>query len=783
MKNNTLKKSKKTTMKPINILLSLGLLMLLSNCGSNWDLLRQAENTEEQPLQKGTGFTHQQQTPEGAELIFTYEAGQGLQAHYQTSTMPRPQAVREYPVLHDAAGSPVRMSKLEQEEAYLLTTAGRWEVSEAGVLRYRGMKGEGGMLGDEERGTLLGAEEGTNKEEEEPKSYIEPAKMDNERDLSFCSLVIDTGFDLYQLALTQLDPGIWQVLEKGFSESLSFSPQGVTWNAVNIRRLLNLSMALKDLCEDLKNELIYDYYWYTGNQRYVRSWIRTLYRIFIPFKSSFYRTYVSEARRKQVSEFRKSYFPIEEEGVNRGLLSSCYRSCVPRVVRSRVQNFCRERLPIEEEREEAKFLRSYYVNMQAMDEQKEEFAFMDFESRLNLGFNMITIASCMMTFFKAYTSIERETETWGEFYLKNQGPMVIGINGIITLHTSLMKYCHHQKKMKLLRGELRRNEERDAAHSVFDAYEKIEEMKRAAKNGELREDFFASLSQETTREVVLNLYQLFLRGESSEFSTLPKTTLWVLFGHLTEELVKKLTEEEQAKLDRVISDLENKGLSNLLMCDYYIKKTGGGTYLGAKAWQELGVELKETDLPAVSEELLSRVKAMQTKGEQPILVLDLGKSIEELEEKFRSKGKTLLKAEYKRDKKLRSESCYKEKGGGIRWLLVPGSDHGVLPGSRDKTYENQVKYMREHYAGYEVGGARELLTLYMLHHMETGLYLFPEEGPRTYGRCKEEYQVGEWKGYRIILGASGLGGLVVPGGNDFDVNSRNGLFGFLSVSS
>ena len=218
MKFNTRNKPKQNTMKHINILLSVGLLLLLSNCGSNWDLLNQAAETEEQSSQKGGGFTHRQQTPEGAELIFSYEAGNGLQAHYQTSTMPTPQAVSEYPVLHDAAGSPMRMSKLEQEEAYLLTTAGRWEVSEAGVLRYRGMKGEGGMLGDEERGTLLGAEEGTNKEEEEPKGYIEPAKMDNERDLSFCSLVIDTGFDLYQLALTQLDPGIWQVLEKGFSE-------------------------------------------------------------------------------------------------------------------------------------------------------------------------------------------------------------------------------------------------------------------------------------------------------------------------------------------------------------------------------------------------------------------------------------------------------------------------------------------------------------------------------------------------------------------------------------
>ncbi len=62
--------SRRHFMKPITALLSLGLLLLLSNCGSNWDLLNQAAETEEQLAQKREGFTHRQDTKEIAELIF-----------------------------------------------------------------------------------------------------------------------------------------------------------------------------------------------------------------------------------------------------------------------------------------------------------------------------------------------------------------------------------------------------------------------------------------------------------------------------------------------------------------------------------------------------------------------------------------------------------------------------------------------------------------------------------------------------------------------------------------
>ena len=54
----------------------------------------------------------------------------------------------------------------------------------------------------------------------------------------------------------------------------------------------------------------------------------------------------------------------------------------------------------------------------------------------------------------------------------------------------------------------------------------------------------------------------------------------------------------------------------------------------------------------------------------------------------------------------------------------------------------------------------------MLKHIQDGTVLFPA-APETWGRCQEQYQTGDWKGYQICLGgvqassSSGFGGLVV----------------------
>ena len=74
--------------------------------------------------------------------------------------------------------------------------------------------------------------------------------------------------------------------------------------------------------------------------------------------------------------------------------------------------------------------------------------------------------------------------------------------------------------------------------------------------------------------------------------------------------------------------------------------------------------------------------------------------------------------------------------------------------------------MESTYPGYAVGGARELVTLAMLKQIQDGMVLFGQN-PDTYGRCKEEFQTGEGKGARVLLGGSskndsgGVSGLLV----------------------
>ena len=215
-------------------------------------------------------------------------------------------------------------------------------------------------------------------------------------------------------------------------------------------------------------------------------------------------------------------------------------------------------------------------------------------------------------------------------------------------------------------------------------------------------------------------------------------------------------------------------------------------YLGAEAWKKLGIkdsEAEAIEIPVLSDEMLVEIKWLQKNEQQPILFLDLGKSIEEIERLCTAKSITVLnttKQSNGYDEKLRrAETCYKATGTDCpRWLLLPGSEHGVLPGSRNKNYDNQVKHMKANYPSYEVGGARELVTLAMLKYAQDGTVLFPKE-PSTYGRCKEQYQTGKWLGLQICLGSveasssSGFGGLVVAAYHCAWLFTEHGLVCFL----
>ncbi len=1231
MKNNTRNKPEQNTMKHINILLSVGLLLLLSNCGSNWDLLNQAAETEEQSAQKRESFTHRQQTPEGAELIFSYEASKGLQAAYQTSTMPRPQAVSEYPVLHDAAGSPMRMSKLGQEEAYLLSTAGRWKVSEAGALRYRGMRGEGGMLraccGAESSSVMREEEQAGDRggrvnpsgsssgsrviarerrkvdfsltdAEEVEVSDVQQHYMQNPYEDHEIKSVQRIQNETMQTAYnSQVD------LLEARSESPVFSPK---WRAgesteVALRQKVNerlmayvasgkltlrldgakelklwhgtskaaaggimrggfASLATRDdgfygrglyfspqagyVCRTYKPEvlLLCKVCFYSAYPVAMTSDIKTLYNRhnhenysahFIPVKKrklpkevyasleprQDYRSIPSDPDKKRnyptdgeeaeadelvvfdTAQAMPLYLVNLQEGIPSSpvLLDKFRKLNLLDITREKLKNpgkvlSMEQSLEVlsncldmgEERSEEARgkdlvmFIgntgsgKSTAINyltgcdLERISKKKaglegtgkivrvkegsskpelmrighsnvsetflpdiksdEVFTYCDCPGFLDNRGAEINIANAVnikraiglarsvkVNVLINYNSLLADrgrgiletkkimSDLFGnEERLKSQlESVLIGITQVPPpsaeddeedqmdiaqlrgdfrsdklLHANSERIMTFDPLEKPIRGGLKRGEwiasikgipgighpseifssvllltdERKLREIAQELNKRIGESLRTKdykgvskhllmfnKLDRIEHAYVKGLRSEASQHITNQIHELrhgitlLMMGEdyeeaekmlgdldkmrqslskvpgcefvesgykeakrfvdyskkrkeerreqeerirkmandqekiSAQLSEMEKkqaeskrieeklesalererSSNRAELSRLREEKVEELrkleermrasTEEERKELEKEkerqrreyeerLSKMEAKQAASekqkerelaatkermkqeeeerkrkekeleRLKKEAAKSKTSGGLlevkrvlgkhYLGESAWAKLGVEVKEGDLPAVSEEMVSKVKAMQTKGEQPILVLDLGKSIEELEEKFKSKGKTLFSTRFGTDGKLRTESCYKEKEGGIRWVLLPGSDHGVLPGSRYKSYADQVKYMKEHYPGYEVGGARELLTLYMLHHMETGGYLFPEES-YTWGRCKETYQVGDWggKGWRIALGDSGLGGLVVH--DDYGVydHYHYGLFGFLSVSS
>lgn len=258
-----------------------------------------------------------------------------------------------------------------------------------------------------------------------------------------------------------------------------------------------------------------------------------------------------------------------------------------------------------------------------------------------------------------------------------------------------------------------------------------------------------------------------------------------------EEKKLRLLEEYSARTSRLNEQkkaLEEQNAALLPRRDeeqtntWELKRILGNHYLGAEAWEKLGVEAGE--LPEKKAETVSRVKEMQAKGQNPLLVLDIGMSVEKLEKLCAAQNVRIFNREWGDNEEIRREKCYQESGREKRWLLLPTSDHGVLPGTRDKSYNDQVAHMKQHYAGFEIGGLRELVNVAILSYVQNGEILFSDE-TLTYARVVEQYEVGDWKGLRITLGRNkkkidgSISGLFL--GNDGLDYFYCGLFGLLAA--
>ena len=168
--------------------------------------------------------------------------------------------------------------------------------------------------------------------------------------------------------------------------------------------------------------------------------------------------------------------------------------------------------------------------------------------------------------------------------------------------------------------------------------------------------------------------------------------------------------------------------------------------------------MNEDSLPYVSDELLTQIRVMKTQGGQPIVFLALGYSIKELEEMYiRTQSgmfrKVKLFHDDKHEQTIKQAACYTEKlPSQPYWVLINGLDHGIVPGTRNKSYQEQVNYQQDHYPDYKIGSALELIQLIILQHLQDSNAYLCANKPITYGRVIDQYQVTGPQATKVVFG-------------------------------
>lgn len=111
------------------------------------------------------------------------------------------------------------------------------------------------------------------------------------------------------------------------------------------------------------------------------------------------------------------------------------------------------------------------------------------------------------------------------------------------------------------------------------------------------------------------------------------------------------------------------------------------------------------------------------------------------------------------------------------WVLMT---RDVIPGSRNKSYDDQVRLIKEFgqkaKVSYEVPNLLEAVTSILVEHLRTGKQLY-SNNPMTYTRCHKESHI---KG-RFVVGGFAAGGLCVNCGDYYNLNADNQGIGALRI--
>ena len=120
-----------------------------------------------------------------------------------------------------------------------------------------------------------------------------------------------------------------------------------------------------------------------------------------------------------------------------------------------------------------------------------------------------------------------------------------------------------------------------------------------------------------------------------------------------------------------------------------------------------------------------------------------------------------------------------------QWMLMyvgdPSVENGVIPGSRGKTWDEQVALFNQKNNGtYELPLALETVTGTMMRYIKTGdrILTWNESGkPNTSTNCNETWSSGDWSffGGHLAVGSFDTDGLFVLGSGDDAQDDDSGL--------
>lgn len=136
---------------------------------------------------------------------------------------------------------------------------------------------------------------------------------------------------------------------------------------------------------------------------------------------------------------------------------------------------------------------------------------------------------------------------------------------------------------------------------------------------------------------------------------------------------------------------------------------GADKLIDATTWGKMGIHINHQAIPPIPQAMLRTIASMMERKEAPMAILDPGISMVALDEYLkRSSYSASIKFKEVKPEEDWHEQAFAQTTTNYQWIVMPTSDGGILPGTRNTAYTNQVRYMHTHYPKFKVLKGREL---------------------------------------------------------------------------